>query len=96
MMILEVQAVVAKHYNISMDILVGPSREARYVEPRHVAIYLARTLTGKSMPMIAKKFGDRHPTSILDAIRKIGAQRLTDKSLDAELGRLERVLKTGR
>jgi hypothetical protein len=46
---------------------------------------LARELTGRSYPEIARMFGDRDHTTVLYAFRKIKARAATDEALAARL-----------
>ncbi|MFV2092005.1 MAG: helix-turn-helix domain-containing protein, partial [Hyphomicrobiales bacterium] len=41
------------------------------VYPRQVGMYLAKTLTSRSLPEIGRKFGGRDHTTVLHAVRKI-------------------------
>jgi chromosomal replication initiator protein len=61
--------------------------------PRQVAMYLAKELTQKSLPEIGELFGGRDHTTVLHAVRKIGAQRLNDSELNHALHVLEQALK---
>lgn len=41
------------------------------VRARQIAMYLAKTLTGQSLPEIGRRFGGRDHTTVLHAVRKI-------------------------
>lgn len=75
-----VQRTVARHFKISVLEMKSARRAANIVRPRHIAAYLARVHTLKSLPEIGRRFGDRDHTTILHAVRKI--QRLMEKDLD--------------
>lgn len=75
---------VAIAFGISEKDLLGTSRLRTFLRPRQVAMYLARELTGLSLPRIAAAFGRDH-TTVLHAYRKIIAERQTDPALDARL-----------
>ena len=47
-----------------------PPRTARVAWPRQVAMYLARELTGESLPAIGRQFGGRDHTTVLHACRR--------------------------
>jgi hypothetical protein len=66
-----IQLAVAKHYKVKLSDMVSGRRTADLILPRHVAIYLAKELTAKSLPQIGIKFGHRDHTTILFAVRKI-------------------------
>jgi hypothetical protein len=80
---------VCNRYKIRRVNLVSERRTADIVRPRHIGMYLAKRLTGRSYPFIAAKFGRHDHTTALHAVRKITAERLSDGALDAELTELE-------
>ena len=63
---------VAQVYGVSVDELLGPRRFHRLIEPRHVAMTIARLLLPYSLPEIARAFGGRDHTTAINAIRKYG------------------------
>jgi len=63
--------VVARQYNVSRSDLLSSRRTANVVRPRQVAMYLAKTLTLRSLPEIGRRFGGRDHTTVLHAVRKI-------------------------
>ena len=58
-------------------------------------MYLAKTLTARSLPEIGRRFGGRDHTTVLHAIRKIDALKQQDNRLKEELDSLSRMLKDG-
>lgn len=83
-----IQRVVCDHYKVSMRDLLSPRRLAGIVFPRHVAFYLAKTMTKKSLPDIGRRFGGRDHTTILYGVRRITAMILADSALAAEVSAL--------
>jgi chromosomal replication initiator protein len=81
----EIQCIVARHYNVSRSDLLSSRRTANVVRPRQIAMYLARTLTPRSLPEIGRRFGGRDHTTVLHAVRKIESLIGTDNSLAAEI-----------
>ena len=69
----EIQRFVVDAYGISMTGLIAARRTASLVRPRQVAMYLAKELTGRSLPEIGRRFGGRDHTTVLHAVRKIAA-----------------------
>src|SRR5205807_9619753 len=67
----EIQRIVARQYNVSRADLLSSRRTANVVRPRQVAMYLAKTLTLRSLPEIGRRFGGRDHTTVLHAVRKI-------------------------
>ncbi|HEY5342230.1 MAG TPA: chromosomal replication initiator protein DnaA [Solirubrobacteraceae bacterium] len=74
----EIQAAVGEHFGLSPEELLSTARTARIAWPRQVAMYLARELTGESLPSIGRHFGGRDHTTVLHAWRRTGARILTD------------------
>ena len=68
-----IQQAVCSHYQIAATDLLSASRAQEFAMPRQVAMYLCRTLTGRSLPDIGRRFGDRKHTTVLHAARKIAA-----------------------
>ena len=67
-------------------------RTANVVRPRQIAMYLAKTLTLRSLPEIGRRFGGRDHTTVLHAVRKIENLSDTDKVLADEIETLKRML----
>src|SRR3981081_1071708 len=91
-MIEEIQRIVARQYNISRADLLSSRRTANVVRPRQVAMYLAKTLTLRSLPEIGRRFGGRDHTTVLHAVRKIEALVAKDVALAEEIEVLKRQL----
>jgi len=64
-----IQNLVSITYNIDRSDLLSARRTKNVMVPRHVAIYLARKLTSKSLPQIGAAFGGRDHTTIINSIR---------------------------
>ena len=88
----DIQRTVARQYNISRSDLLSARRTANVVRPRQVAMYLAKTLTLRSLPEIGRRFGGRDHTTVLHAVRKIEALVAKDVSLSEEVESLKRQL----
>ncbi|MGN6463188.1 MAG: chromosomal replication initiator protein DnaA [Pseudolabrys sp.] len=88
----DIQRVVARQYNVSRSDLLSSRRSANVVRPRQVAMYLAKTLTLRSLPEIGRRFGGRDHTTVLHAVRKIEALVGSDTALAEEVEILKRQL----
>ena len=88
----DIQRVVARQYNVSRSDLLSSRRTANVVRPRQVAMYLAKTLTLRSLPEIGRRFGGRDHTTVLHAVRKIEALVARDTALSEEVDSLKRQL----
>jgi chromosomal replication initiator protein len=88
----DIQRVVARQYNVSRSDLLSSRRTANVVRPRQVAMYLAKTLTLRSLPEIGRRFGGRDHTTVLHAVRKIESLVSKDVALSDEVELLKRQL----
>ena len=83
-----IQRLVARHFDVTMKEMLSRRRYKHVVFVRHVAFYLARIHTKRSLPEIGRMFGGMDHTSVLNGIRKIERRRQTDKELDDQLNDL--------
>jgi len=88
----DIQRTVARQYNVSRADLLSSRRTANVVRPRQIAMYLAKTLTLRSLPEIGRRFGGRDHTTVLHAVRKIEGLVDTDATLAEEIELLKRLL----
>ena len=88
----DIQRIVARQYNVSRSDLLSSRRTANVVRPRQVAMYLAKTLTLRSLPEIGRRFGGRDHTTVLHAVRKIEGLVGNDAMLADEIEILKRQL----
>ena len=76
--IAEIQAATCHHFGLSSQELLSSARTPRIAWPRQVAMYLARELTGASLPAIGRQFGGRDHTTVLHACRRTSARISSD------------------
>jgi chromosomal replication initiator protein len=88
----DIQKLVASHYNVSKADILSARRTANVVRPRQIAMFLAKTLTPRSLPEIGRRFGGRDHTTVLHAVRKIEGLVGTDGRLSEEIELLKRML----
>jgi chromosomal replication initiator protein len=88
----DILRIVAKHYGVSRADLLSSRRTANVVRPRQIAMYLAKTLTLRSLPEIGRRFGGRDHTTVLHAVRKIEGLVQGDQALAEEIEILKRLL----
>jgi chromosomal replication initiator protein len=88
----EIQVAVGEHFGLSAEELLSTSRTARISWPRQVAMYLARELTGESLPAIARQFGGRDHTTVLHAWRRTSARIADDQDARQAVDKLCRNL----
>ena len=83
---------VSRHYNVSRADILSARRTRTIVRPRQIAMYLAKTMTPRSLPEIGRRFGGRDHTTVLHAVRKIEAERGRDEKLSDELEIIRRMI----
>lgn len=88
-----IQKTVADFYKIKVADMYSKKRPASIARPRQIAMYLAKDMTKKSLPEIGELFGGRDHTTVLHAVRKIGAERSLNTELNQQLHVLEQTLK---
>ena len=84
----DILSVVSCRYGFSVPTILSHSRDTPVVFVRHIAIYLIRDLRMMSYPAIGKKMGRDH-TSILHAVRKIGAMVERDSAFAQHMAALK-------
>jgi chromosomal replication initiator protein len=77
-----IQKFVADHYNVKLTELKARNNSKAVAVPRQIAMYLAKTLTGASLPEIGKGFGGKHHSTVIHSVRKIDNLRKRDPEFD--------------
>lgn len=88
----DILKVVAKHYGVTRGDMVSERRHRSIVWPRQIGMWLAKTMTSRSLPEIGRRFGGRDHTTVLHAIRKIEGELQGNSRLRAEIEDLKRML----
>jgi chromosomal replication initiator protein len=71
----------ARHFQVSMDDILGPKRDKDIVMPRQVAMYMLRSELHMSFPKIAHELGRKDHTTAMHSVEKI----VKESQLDSEL-----------
>ncbi|MFQ5778276.1 MAG: chromosomal replication initiator protein DnaA [Terriglobia bacterium] len=79
---------VAEEFSLRANELKTRNNAKAIAFPRQIAMYLAKQLTGASLPEIGRAFGGKHHTTVLHSINKIERLRATDKELARRLHKL--------
>lgn len=61
----------AKHFQISMEDILGPKRDKDIVVPRQIAMYMLRSELHLSFPKIAHELGRKDHTTAIHSVEKI-------------------------
>ena len=84
-----IQTIVCKFFKISKNEMLSPRRSRYLVRPRQTAIYLAKTLTSKSLPEIGRAFSNRDHTTVIHSVKTIDKLRKEDNELNINIGNLK-------
>ncbi len=88
----DIKRKVCDHYNLRMSDITSARRARAVARPRQVAMFLAKTLTSKSLPEIGRGFGGRDHTTVIHAVKRIEELRATDPQLAEDIELLRRML----
>jgi chromosomal replication initiator protein len=66
-----IQKAVAERFGVQVADILSKRRTKTVVKPRHVAMYLAKTMTTRSLPDIGRRFGNRDHSTVIHAVNKI-------------------------
>ena len=84
-----IQTIVCKFFKISKNEMLSPRRSRYLVRPRQTAIYLAKTLTSKSLPEIGRAFSNRDHTTVIHSVKTIDKLRKEDNELNINIDNLK-------
>ena len=84
---------VADYYNVKTSELIGKRRTRNVVRPRQIAIFLAKSLTTKSLPDIGREFNRDH-TTVIHSITRIETLRATDSAIAEDIDLITRRLES--
>jgi chromosomal replication initiator protein len=84
-----IQEAVGEALQLPRSALTGPSRSAKPLRARQLAIYLCREMTDLSLPQIGRAFGGRDHATVLNALRRVEERRAAgDPNLERQLDEL--------
>lgn len=88
----KVAKITAEYFNVTLADFKSSSRNQKVSSARHVAVYLAREITGKSFESIADYFNKKH-TTMLYSYEKIKNELKGNKELDRLISEIRGKLK---
>lgn len=77
--------VAASFYGVERTELLSQRRGAAAVRPRHVAMYLAKRMTPKTLGEIGTRIGGRDHTTVMYGVRKIETAMVADPDFAEEV-----------
>jgi len=84
---------VAQHYHISEADILGENRNKDFVLPRHIAVYIAKKISNKSLSDLAKLFKRKNHSTIIHAFAKIDELQKKDINVKSEIDHIIAELK---
>ena len=91
----QVIQIVAEYFDISLEDVLGKSREKRLAFPRQIIMYLLREEMKSSYPTIGTELGGRDHTTAMHAHSKISGLVGTDEKLQKDLELIKQRLYVG-
>ncbi|MCM1122236.1 MAG: chromosomal replication initiator protein DnaA [Eubacterium sp.] len=73
--------VVAEHFGITPEDITSKRRNAEFVLPRQISMYLCRTMTETSLSNIGKYLGKKDHTTVMHGIQKISGELETNEDI---------------
>lgn len=71
----------AKHFQVSVDDILGPKRDKDIVVPRQIAMYMLRSELKLSFPKIARELGRKDHTTAIHSVDKITKEVAIDTDI---------------
>jgi chromosomal replication initiator protein len=91
----EIIEAVAQAHNLRVADLISKRRTRTLTDPRHIAMCIARRLTGLSFPELGREFGGRDHSTIQHGVHKVEELSAKDPDLRLKVQRIERALTHG-
>lgn len=79
----------ARHYQVSVDDIIGPKRDKDIVVPRQVAMYMLRSELHLSFPKIARELGRKDHTTAIHSVEKIEKESRLDADIRTALAEIK-------
>lgn len=78
----------ARHYQVSLDDILGPKRDKDIVVPRQVAMYILRSELHLSFPKIARELGRKDHTTAIHSVEKIEKESQFDPDIRSAINEI--------
>jgi len=88
----KIQTVTANYFSLDRDELLSARRSKETVYARMIAVWLCKTLTLRSYPDIAARFGGRDHTTAIHSFQKISRLIRSDWEVAYDVAHLEALL----
>lgn len=78
-----IQKCVADYYGLRVTDLKAKNNSPQVAQPRQLAMFLCKQLTSCSLPEIGRRFGGKHHSTVLHAIKRVNARREQEPDFDS-------------
>jgi chromosomal replication initiator protein len=89
----DIQKAVATHFGVTTADICSKRRTQTVVRPRHVAMYLAKTMTTRSLPDIGRRFGGRDHSTVIHAVNKVTAMIENGEAISVDVEMISQTLR---
>jgi chromosomal replication initiator protein len=76
------------YYGMKPAQLKAKNNSRPIAQPRQVAMYICKQVTGLSLPQIGREFGGKHHTTVLHSVRKVDSMRKKDAEISAAINKI--------
>ncbi|HJP33772.1 MAG TPA: chromosomal replication initiator protein DnaA [Candidatus Latescibacteria bacterium] len=66
-----IQKMVAKHFDLTLELLIGKTRKHNVASPRQIAMYLVKRHTKSPLKVIGLHFGNRDHSTVVHAVQTV-------------------------
>lgn len=80
---------ISKHFQVSMEDILGPKRDKDIVVPRQIAMYMLRSELHLSFPKIARELGRKDHTTAIHSVDKITKASTLDADMRASIAEIK-------
>ncbi len=81
---------VCKHYGVSKEDILGPSRRHEHVQARQTAMFFAYHLAKMNVNLIGRLLGNRNHSTVVYGIRQVAIAKENNKDFAREMNTIER------
>ena len=85
--------IVADHYNVDAENILGSSRKKNIAWARHVCMYLCEKLTDIPLKEIGQTIGGRDHSTVINSRDRVAAEIARSKSFEGEIDTLVKKIK---
>ena len=90
----KIRNTVSDYFGITNEIMLSNTRKREIVQARQIAMYLCRSLTGKSLTAIGAELGGKNHATVLHACETVGDLMATDRSFKQYVTDIEKRLRS--